>query len=180
MARPLLTVMPGPFTSESAPRAPAAARGPVVPSARLSLPMQLLRAREAMMQRFRPALRAHELTEQQWRVLRVLSEAAVTDMQGLARSCCIHPPSLSRIIPRLSARGLVVRLLGEVDHRRISVRLTPAGEAMLAVVGAEVWTAYAALLDEIGEHCVEQATVALAALVEALGAESILPADEEG
>ncbi|MGH7006661.1 MAG: hypothetical protein ACREIP_22160, partial [Alphaproteobacteria bacterium] len=32
-----------------------------------SLPMQLLRAREAVMQRFRPMLHQHGVTEQQWR-----------------------------------------------------------------------------------------------------------------
>ena len=39
-----------------------------------SLPMQLLRAREAVMQRFRPMLHQHGVTEQQWRVIRVLVE----------------------------------------------------------------------------------------------------------
>jgi hypothetical protein len=40
-----------------------------------SLPMALLKAREAVMVRFRPSLRAHGLTEQQWRVLRIMSVA---------------------------------------------------------------------------------------------------------
>ena len=39
-----------------------------------SLPMALLRAREAVMRRFRPGLRCHGVTEQQWRVLRALAE----------------------------------------------------------------------------------------------------------
>ena len=39
-----------------------------------SLPMALLKAREAVMAGFRPDLEAHDLTEQQWRVLRVLTE----------------------------------------------------------------------------------------------------------
>ena len=39
-----------------------------------SLPIMLLRAREAVMKRFRPMLKAHGLSEQQWRVLRVLNE----------------------------------------------------------------------------------------------------------
>jgi hypothetical protein len=38
-----------------------------------SLPMALLQAREAAMQLFRPLLAEHDLTEQQWRVLRALS-----------------------------------------------------------------------------------------------------------
>ena len=41
----------------------------------LSLPLQLLKAREAAMARFRPMLRSHGLTEQQWRVIRVLAAA---------------------------------------------------------------------------------------------------------
>jgi len=38
-----------------------------------SLPMSLLRAREAVMRQFRPSLRRHDLTEQQWRILRALA-----------------------------------------------------------------------------------------------------------
>ena len=38
-----------------------------------SLPMSLLRAREAVMRQFRPSLREHGLTEQQWRILRALA-----------------------------------------------------------------------------------------------------------
>ncbi|MDU2926702.1 MAG: homoprotocatechuate degradation operon regulator HpaR, partial [Bradyrhizobium sp.] len=38
-----------------------------------SLPMALLRAREAVMRQFRPILRQHGLTEQQWRILRALA-----------------------------------------------------------------------------------------------------------
>jgi len=34
--------------------------------------MELLKAREAAMERFRPMLREHGLTEQQWRVIRAL------------------------------------------------------------------------------------------------------------
>jgi DNA-binding MarR family transcriptional regulator len=44
-----------------------------------SLPMSLLRAREAVMRQFRPSLREHGLTEQQWRILRAL--AAKTDLR---------------------------------------------------------------------------------------------------
>ena len=39
-----------------------------------SLPMALLRAREAVMARFRPLFRLHGVTEQQWRVLRALRD----------------------------------------------------------------------------------------------------------
>lgn len=141
--------------------------------------MQLLRAREVFMQRLRPHFRAHELTEQQWRVIRVLSEVSVTDMQGLARFCCIHPPSLSRIIPKLSARGIVLRLTGESDHRRISVQLTTTGRALVAAVGTDVWASYTELLGEIGPDRVTAVTTALSSLIKAVGGETIVPSGED-
>ena len=39
-----------------------------------SLPMQLMLAREAVMQRFRPHLTANGMTDQQWRIIRALNE----------------------------------------------------------------------------------------------------------
>ena len=65
---------------------------------RRTLPMALLRAREAVMERFRPLLLAHGVTEQQWRVLRVLKEAEETDASDLADAASILAPSLSRTI----------------------------------------------------------------------------------
>ncbi len=38
-----------------------------------SLPMRLLRVREALMQNFRPHLLAHGMSEQQWRIVRALA-----------------------------------------------------------------------------------------------------------
>ena len=38
-----------------------------------SMPMQLMLAREAVMQRFRPHLNAQGLTDQQWRIIRALN-----------------------------------------------------------------------------------------------------------
>ena len=49
-----------------------------------SLPMMLLKAREAAMSRFRPMLRKHNLTEQRWRVIRVIYEHNHIDAGELA------------------------------------------------------------------------------------------------
>ncbi|MCC6987947.1 MAG: MarR family transcriptional regulator, partial [Acidobacteria bacterium] len=74
-----------------------------------SLPMALLRAREAVMARFRPLLRRHGVTEQQWRVLRALSTTPQTNASALAAVTCLGLPSLSRILRTLDARGLIHR-----------------------------------------------------------------------
>src|SRR5690348_17254532 len=72
-----------------------------------SLPMALLRARESVMRHFRPSLRAHGLTEQQWRILRALASSGDIEVTELARLAYLLGPSLSRILRDLEARRLI-------------------------------------------------------------------------
>src|ERR1700686_4082187 len=61
-----------------------------------SLPVALLLSYEAVIRHFRPALRAFDITEQQWRVLRALSSISESDVGHLARATHLAPTSLSR------------------------------------------------------------------------------------
>ncbi len=97
-----------------------------------SLPMALLRAREAVMRRFRPGLRHHGVTEQQWRVLRALAGHTPLEITRLASETCLLLPSLSRILPQLESRGLVVRHAVPRDMRRATVTLSAAGMELIA------------------------------------------------
>src|SRR6201986_5651230 len=83
-----------------------------------SLPMSLLRAREAVMRQFRPSLRNHGLTEQQWRILRALSAVEAIEVTELARVAFLLGPSLSRILRDLEARDLIDRRTAKADLRR--------------------------------------------------------------
>src|SRR2546430_5045145 len=71
-----------------------------------SLPMSLLRAREAVMRQFRPSLRNHGLTEQQWRILRAFTAEDEIQVTELARVAFLLGPSLSRILRELESRHL--------------------------------------------------------------------------
>ena len=51
-----------------------------------SLPMQLMRAREIVMARFRPHLNAHGVTDQQWRIIRALNETDGLEIADLGRA----------------------------------------------------------------------------------------------
>jgi|HubBroStandDraft_6_1064221.scaffolds.fasta_scaffold05115_7 homoprotocatechuate degradation regulator HpaR len=115
-----------------------------------SLPMLLMRAREAVMQRFRPHLRDHDVTEQQWRILRVLAEQKTADMLDLSVRCSIQPPSLSRTIPLLEERGLVLRSTDSGDQRRTLVSLTAQGRSLFRTMSAESARIYANLESDIG------------------------------
>src|SRR4029078_5308511 len=61
-----------------------------------SLPMSLLRGREAVMRQFRPSLRNHGLTEQQWRILRALTTVDAIEVTELARVAFLLGARLSR------------------------------------------------------------------------------------
>ena len=121
-----------------------------------SLPMSLLRAREAVMDRFRPVLRAHGITEQQWRVLRAVAAAGPIDAGGLAELCCLLPPSLTRIARDLVARGLIARATSSHDQRVSEISITPTGRDLIAKVGPNSEREYAAIEAVLGERDLEQ------------------------
>jgi homoprotocatechuate degradation regulator HpaR len=100
-----------------------------------SLPMALMRAREAVMQQFRPALAAHDLTEQQWRVLRALTaNASPMSVGRLADETYLLGPSLSRMLANLDQRGLIARSPDESDARRSEISVTPQGSRLVDAI----------------------------------------------
>lgn len=132
-----------------------------------SLPIMLLRAREAVMQRFRPMLKKHGLSEQQWRVLRVLNERGPTEPTVLADQSVILTPSLTRILAHLESRQLILRTRHAEDGRRQVASLTPSGRAMIARIAPESSAIYADLERDFGAsetHALMQALRKLTAL----------------
>src|SRR5471030_3322944 len=99
-----------------------------------SLPMALLRAREAVMRHFRASLRAHGLTEQQWRILRALASVDTIEVTELARVAFLLGPSLSRILRDLEARHLIERRTTKADLRRGVVSISPRGVRLIEAV----------------------------------------------
>jgi len=93
------------------------------------LTLSLLQAREAAMQFFRPALKVHGLTEQQWRVVRTLGQHGEMESYQLAEQICILKPSLTGILNRMERDGLIRRRKADHDRRRIYFALTPQGRA---------------------------------------------------
>ncbi len=103
-----------------------------------SLPMLLLKAREASMRAFRPMLAAHDLTEQQWRVLRALTSLdGAPEVTALADITFLLAPSLSRIITKLEDRGLISRDTVPQDQRRALISLTRAGIELVAEIAPQ-------------------------------------------
>jgi homoprotocatechuate degradation regulator HpaR len=99
-----------------------------------SLPMLLLRGREAVMRQFRPLLRAHGLSEQQWRILRALTAVDAIEVTELAERAFLLGPSLSRMLRDLEARRLIARKVAKQDQRRFMVSITPKGLKLIETV----------------------------------------------
>jgi len=128
-----------------------------------SLPMSLLRAREAVMRQFRPSLRRHDLTEQQWRILRALSATDAIEVTELARTAFLLGPSLSRILRDLEARKLIERKTAKTELRRGVVSISEKGVKLMEVVAPSSEAIYSAITKRYGAK-------KLAELQEMLGA----------
>jgi homoprotocatechuate degradation regulator HpaR len=115
-----------------------------------SLPMSLLRAREAVMRQFRPSLRRHDLTEQQWRILRALAAIEAIEVTELARTAFLLGPSLSRILRDLDARGLIERKTAKTDLRRGVISISEKGLRLMEVVAPSSEAIYAAISRRYG------------------------------
>jgi homoprotocatechuate degradation regulator HpaR len=115
-----------------------------------SLPMSLLRAREAVMRQFRPSLRRHDLTEQQWRILRALAAIEAIEVTELARTAFLLGPSLSRILRDLDARGLIERKTAKTDLRRGVISISEKGLKLMEVVAPSSEAIYAAITKRYG------------------------------
>src|SRR5450755_1513018 len=95
-----------------------------------NLPLLMLKAREHVIGRFRPLLNAHGITEQQWRVVRVLLEAGALEPREIGESCSLSSPSLAGVLARMEEIGLVNRRRLAHDQRRVRVSLTSKSRAL--------------------------------------------------
>ena len=128
-------------------RQPAA---PALHLAHRNLPMLLLRAREGVLGHFRPILKAHGVTEQQWRIVRVLMEFGPLEPRQLVELCGISSPSLAGILARMDALGFVSRERVGHDQRRVRVSLTPASRRLATRMAPQIEAVYRDIEAHIG------------------------------
>lgn len=134
-------------------------RGPGVAAIRpfdQSLPMALLRTREAVMRGFRRLLRAEGLNEQEWRIMRALMEEDRLEIGELADRVFILKPSATRTVKNLQERKIVSRSRSIADQRRVLIGLTAKGRALFENLAPHSELEYARITEVVGASDMKQ------------------------
>ncbi len=121
-----------------------------------SIPLKLLKAREATMSFFRPELQSIPLTEQQWRVIRALVEHDELESKQLADLCCILSPSLTGIISRLEQQDYIRRRRSPEDQRRVLISLTDKAKQMFESVSPALEARYQEITNQFSKKNMQQ------------------------
>ena len=129
------------------------------------MPQLLLKARDSLLQHFRPILNHYGVTEQQWRIMRALNERQMLEPRELCDICQISSPSMSGILARMEETGWLARSKFEGDQRRRKVHLSVAGTELLVEMGRLIDLQYEHLDAAYGKQVFEDMRLALEAFV---------------
>jgi homoprotocatechuate degradation regulator HpaR len=133
-----------------------------------SLSAIILGAKEAVIAPMRPRLNDFDITEPQWRVLRVLNSRGKTDAKSLAEAGLLRGPSVTRILQQLETRKLIVRKTDPEDGRRTMVTLSPGGHAVVKILSRDVLHYLAEFSERFGTERLAFLTSELKALTAAI------------
>ncbi len=141
-----------------------------------NLPLLLLQARERVISHFRPILNANGVTEQQWRIVRVLYEEPSLEPREIVELCRISSPSMAGVLSRMEELGLVVRRRLPHDQRRVRVTLTVRARSMAARMAPQIDATYRRIERNIGAEFSARLQQALDQLLGTLEAHAPRPA----
>ncbi len=105
---------------------------------------------------FRPLLNEHGLTEQQWRVIRILRQHGEMESFRLAELACILKPSMTGVLTRLERDGIVSRRKPAHDQRRVHVNLTEQGHQVFLSMSDGMEANYRRIQSQFGEEKMQQ------------------------
>jgi DNA-binding MarR family transcriptional regulator len=91
------------------------------------VPYLLRRITDTLIERFTAGLTPYGLTLPMWRILAVLHRRGATRFGVLASQTLLEPPTLSRLVAELRAKGLITKTSSEVDARGVLIAPTKKG-----------------------------------------------------
>ncbi|HWR50743.1 MAG TPA: MarR family transcriptional regulator [Bryobacteraceae bacterium] len=132
--------------------------------------MSLLRTTDVLSRHLTQVLKAEDLSQTQYNVLRILRGAP----DGLAcgeigNRMITRDPDITRLLDRLEKRGLISRCRETKDRRMVLTRITPAGLDVLSRLDKPVQEAHRKQLGHLGRERLRTLAELLAACREHAG-----------
>ena len=121
-----------------------------------NLPQLFLKARDSLMSHFRPILNHFGVTEQQWRILRLLDEHGQLEPRELCDMCQIFSSSMTGVLVRMEETGLILRNRVAQDQRRVLVRLAPKGSRLLQKIAPLIELQYQHIEQTFGKRATSE------------------------
>jgi DNA-binding MarR family transcriptional regulator len=112
------------------------------------------------------SIASEDVTEEQWRILQVLSDEQGRSMGDLAERVLMNHPALTKNIDKLVSRNLVQRAADASDSRKVLVYISDHGLETVARLKKSVDEHHDALAGTLGARKTEQLKELLKAFIE--------------
>lgn len=93
-----------------------------------------------------------DLTYNQYKTLLTIADREDCSLGDLARELGVAMSSASQMVERLVGQGVVHREQDAGNRRQLVIRLTPAGEALVAELQRGILSGYARILERLGDE----------------------------
>lgn len=113
---------------------------------------QLSRAERLLTGRMSAILAAENCTLDEWRVLKILSDGRGHTMTEVADFAMVPAPTLTKLVDRMVADGLVYRRADDRDRRRVLVYVSLHGRDMYEQASELLAEAEAGLMSALGDQ----------------------------
>lgn len=126
----------------------------------------LASAHRRMRQGLAQSIAAEDVTEEQWRILQVLSDEQGRSMGELAERVLMNHPALTKNIDKLVSRSLVQRAADAKDSRKVLVYISDPGLEVVARLKKSVDDHHELVAEALGPRKTEQLKKLLKAFID--------------
>jgi DNA-binding MarR family transcriptional regulator len=130
------------------------------------LPALLAQASRLISGEFHLVVTAQGFTVSEWRVLASLAGSEPVNIGQLAEITTMKQPTVTRVLDRMQARGLIERLPNDADRRITLVRITAAGTRLVSKLIPLALQHERRVLEPFGQQRAEDLKTTLRKLIE--------------
>tara|TARA_B100001093_G_scaffold38568_1_gene32983 strand:- start:6 stop:449 length:444 start_codon:yes stop_codon:yes gene_type:complete len=113
-------------------------------------------------------LNAFGVRVEKWRILEILNKTESSTMSDLARLALMNPPTLTKMVDRMVADGLVQRQINHYDQRSITLLITALGLDLVKKIRQPAIYQNSTLVEKLGSEKANLVREALETLNELL------------